>query len=76
MAVFASGIAVNSCNGFSPGEQIRAHEWLKVQGRTGRRTKGTKCCVYGQAKGVRMVHSEDCSEPYGDPIDCYTLCFT
>ena len=66
---------MNSYNGFTPAQRMKAYEWLKEQWRLGTRQKGTKCRVCGQTRGVLMAHSEDYSEPYGDHIGRYTLCF-
>lgn len=66
---------MNSYNGF-PGEQRRrALAWIRREQAAGRRVRGKTCEACGQEHGQLDGHSEDYSEPFGDHIGRFTLCF-
>lgn len=67
---------MKSYNGYSPTQRMQAFNWLKYEMQVGRRKQPCKCEVCGQTKGKIMYHSEDYSEPFGDHIGAYELCFT
>lgn len=67
---------MNSYNGFTPAERLKAYAWLKEQWRTGKRPeKPKKCDGCGQEESHLEWHSEDYSFPYGDHIGQYGLCY-
>lgn len=66
---------VKSYNGFSPAQRMRALNWLKGEYAAGRRAKAVECDCCGQTKGIIEHHSEDYSEPFGDHIGAWSLCF-
>jgi hypothetical protein len=66
---------VNSYNGFSPQQRYRALDWLKGEYRAGRRHRPTVCDACGQTEGIIEAHSEDYSEPFGDHIGAFGLCY-
>lgn len=54
---------------------MKALEWLKREYAAGRRLKPIMCDVCGQDEGIIEHHSEDYSEPFGDHIGAYALCY-
>jgi len=68
-------VTVNPYNGFSPSLRAKSGVWLKKEYDAGRRTRPVKCQVCGQTEGVIEAHAEDYSEPFGDNIDQYSLCY-
>jgi hypothetical protein len=66
---------MNSYNGFSPRQRNRALRWLHKQYAAGRRTRPTQCDACGQTRGIVEHHSEDYSEPFGDHIAAFALCY-
>lgn len=66
---------MNSYNGFTPSQRMKALTWLKGEWAAGRRVKGCKCDACGQTEGRIDAHSEDYSAPYGDHIGKYTFCY-
>lgn len=66
---------MNYYNGFSPAQRMKAYNWLKTQWAEGTRITRGSCDACGQDEGIIEAHSEDYSEPYGDHIGKYTLCF-
>jgi len=67
---------VNSYNGFSGAQRLRALEWVRPQYAAGTRERAKVCDACGQTEGVLDRHSEDYSEPFGDHIGAYGLCYT
>lgn len=68
---------MNSYNGFSPNQRIKALNWLKKQWAMGiRKEKPKKCDICSQTEGYLAYHSEDYSEPYGEHIGAFGLCYT
>jgi hypothetical protein len=65
---------VNWYNGFSPAQRNRAQAWLRQQWAAGR-PRPRVCCACGQDRGVIDAHAEDYTEPFGDHIDRYPLCY-
>jgi hypothetical protein len=66
---------VNSYNGFSPEQRYRALDWLKGEYKAGRRHPPTVCDACGQTEGIIEAHSEDYSDPFGDNIGAFGLCY-
>lgn len=66
---------MNSYNGFSPQQRMRALYWLKRQVTQGLRTQPTRCDVCGQTAGIIEPHSEDYSAPYGAHTGRWGLCY-
>lgn len=66
---------MNSYNGFSPAHRMRALAFYKTERAAGRKIAPTVCDGCGQTKGVIAPHSEDYSEPFGDNIGAYGLCY-
>lgn len=54
---------------------MRALKWLKGEYAAGRRTPPVKCDVCGQTEGIIEPHSEDYSDPFGDNIGQFGLCY-
>ena len=67
---------MNSYNNFPPGLRSKALNWLKKEYAEGRRLPPTICDACGQTHGIVEAHSEDYSEPFGDHIGQFGLCFT
>jgi len=66
---------MNAYNGFKPALRFKALQWLKGEVAGGRRSNPVKCGCCGQTKGIIEAHSEDYSEPFGDNIGKYGLCY-
>jgi len=67
---------MNSYNGFTPNQRIKALRWLNEEYAQGRRTRPTSCDVCGQTRGHLEAHSEDYSgPPFGDNIGAFGLCY-
>lgn len=67
---------MNSYNGFTPKQRYKALAWFKKQIQLGKHPpKPCKCDICGQTKGALMYHSEDYSEPFGEHIGKFSLCF-
>lgn len=66
---------MNSYNGFSPQQRLRALAWLKREYAAGRRVRPTACDACGQTVGMIEPHSEDYSEPFGDHIGAFGFCY-
>lgn len=62
-------------NGFTPQERERSLVWQKAQILNGKYPAPSECCACGQTKGVIDYHQEDYSEPYGEHIFKYQLCY-
>jgi hypothetical protein len=68
---------MNSYNGYTPHQRMKALNWLKKEWAAGRREKTPKQCdMCSQTEGNLAYHSEDYSEPYGDHIGQFGLCYT
>lgn len=67
---------MNPYNGFTPSQRVKALKWINGEYAAGRRTRPTECEACGQTDGKLQAHSEDYSEPYGDHIGKYGLCYT
>jgi hypothetical protein len=67
---------VNDYNGFSGAQRLRALAWVRPQYADGTRERAKICDACGQTDGVLDRHSEDYSEPFGDHIGAYGLCYT
>lgn len=67
---------MNSYNGFTPTQRMKALKWLREQQKLNLRTaRPNKCDTCGQEHGILEWHSEDYSEPFGDHIGQYGLCY-
>lgn len=66
---------MKSYNGFEPEQRERALAWLKREYAAGRRTRPRICTPCGQTRGIIQHHSEDYSEPFGDHIGAFELCW-
>lgn len=66
---------MKSYNGFTATERMRGYNWLKEQIARGTRTRAKQCDCCGQTRGILELHSEDYSEPHGDHIGAYELCY-
>lgn len=66
---------MNSYNGFSPAQRMKAQRWLNEQWDSGALPRPSKCCACGQTKGIIHAHAEDYSEPFGDHTHAYHLCY-
>lgn len=62
-------------NGFTPGQRMKAFRWLLAKYAAGRRTPPTMCDACLTDEGLIQPHSEDYSEPFGDHIGRYGLCY-
>ncbi len=62
-------------NGFTGSQRMRALRWLQAEWSAGRRRRPTRCDVCLQEHGAIEAHSEDYSEPYGDHIGRWGLCY-
>ena len=63
-------------NGFSANQIYDAVNWLREQQKKGLRpTYPEKCDVCNQQQGILMFHSEDYSEPFGEHIGQFSLCY-
>jgi len=67
---------MNSYNGFTAAQRMKALRWSRAEEAAGRRTgAGDRCDVCLQERGHLERHSEDYSEPFGDHIGRWTLCY-
>jgi hypothetical protein len=66
---------VNSYRGFTSAQRLRALRWIQRERAAGRRTAPTVCMTCGQTEGLIVGHSEDYSEPFGDHIGAWELCW-
>ncbi|MBN2024947.1 MAG: hypothetical protein JW809_19375 [Pirellulales bacterium] len=62
-------------NGFSPQQRARTCPWLRREYESGRRARPTVCEACGQTEGAIEAHAEDYSEPFGDHICEFSLCY-
>jgi hypothetical protein len=63
-------------NGFTGAQRLRALAWVRPQYADGTRERAKVCDACGQTEGVLDRHSEDYSEPFGDHIGAFGLCYT
>jgi hypothetical protein len=63
-------------NGFDGAQRLRALAWAKIGYADGTRERAKLCMACGQTQGILDRHSEDYSEPFGDHIGAFHLCFT
>jgi len=61
-------------NGFTTEQRANAGKWYREQLRSGARSRPDICQCCGQTKWV-SGHSEDYSEPFGDHIGAFALCY-
>jgi hypothetical protein len=61
--------------GFTGQQRNRALRWLNREYAAGRRMRPTSCDGCGQTAGIIEAHSEDYSEPFGDHIGGWGLCY-
>lgn len=67
---------MNSYNGFSPTQRMKALHWSRAERAAGRRKPAAeKCMACGQTQGLIQFHSEDYSEPFGPHIGAYEFCY-
>ena len=67
---------MNSYNGFTPAQRMKALQWSKQQVALGLRDKKPESCdICGQRNGFLCRHSENYSEPFGDHIGELGLCY-
>lgn len=66
---------MNSYNGFSPDQRMKAYRWLQDQIRSGKRLPPQGKCHCCGTEAYTEHHSEDYSEPYGDHIGKYDICY-
>lgn len=62
-------------NGFTSQQRTRALRWLNREYAAGRRVRPTVCDGCGQTEGIIEAHSEDYSEPFGDHIGGWGVCY-
>ena len=62
-------------NGFNHDQRMKGFRWLQGEYAAGRRARPTVCDACGQAEGPIEAHSEDYSEPFGDHIGRFGLCY-
>ena len=61
-------------NGCTPEERTKGGNWYRKNRKAGVIPAPAACCCCGQTVGVNG-HSEDYSEPFGDHIGCFHLCY-
>lgn len=66
---------MNSYNGFTHQQRMAGFRWLNDEIAEGRRPECKLCESCGQDQGVIAWHSEDYSEPHGDHIGAFGLCY-
>lgn len=66
---------MNSYNGYTPVQRMKAYKWLMNEYALGNRVKPCKCDSCGLIKGIIEPHSENYSEPYGNHIGQYGFCY-
>lgn len=67
---------MNSYNGFSGSQRLKALKWFREQQAKGfRPLKPNSCDICTQTQGVLEYHSEDYSSPFGDNIGQFGLCY-
>ena len=66
---------MNSYNGFTPSQRMKAYKWLMEEYASGNRIKPTQCDSCGLTEGIIEPHSENYGEPFGDHIGEYGFCY-
>jgi len=66
---------MNSYNGFTPTQRMKAYKWLMNEYALGNRVKSCKCDSCGLTEGIIEPHSENYGEPYGNHIGQYSFCY-
>ena len=67
---------MNSYNGYTPHQRMKAFNWLKEQWACGKRQQKPNCCdICSQTDGILDYHSENYSSPFGDHIGAFGLCY-
>jgi hypothetical protein len=66
---------MNSYNGFSGEQRLRAQAWLNKEYKAGRLVRPSVCVACGQRQGVIDTHTEDYSFPFGPHINAHGLCY-
>lgn len=67
---------MNSYNGFSPAQRYKALAFAKSRVKAGlKQAKPDQCDCCGVKRGFLQFHSEDYSEPFGDHIGQYGVCY-
>ena len=66
---------MNSYNGFTPAQRMKAYKWLMNEYSLGNRVKPCKCDSCGLTEGIIEPHSENYGEPYGNHIGQYGFCY-
>jgi len=66
---------MNSYNGFTPNQRVKAQHWLNKQWANGALARPVQCCACGQTEGIIDAHAEDYSEPFlAGKTDQFHLC--
>ena len=68
-------IILKTYNGYHHSQRMRALAWLKAEYAAGRRQPPIACEACGQTEGPIQAHSEDYSEPFGQHIRRYRVCY-
>jgi hypothetical protein len=68
-------MVLKTYNGFDHYQRMKGYRWLKGEHAAGRRARPTVCDACGQTEGPIAAHSEDYSEPFGDHIGGFGLCY-
>ena len=68
-------MVLKTYNGFDHYQRMKGYRWLQGEYAAGRRVRPTVCDACGQTEGPIEAHSEDYSEPFGDHIGKYGLCY-
>jgi hypothetical protein len=66
---------MNSYNGFTPSQRMKAYKWLMNEYALSTRTKPVKCDSCGLTEGIIEPHSENYGEPFGNHIGQYSFCY-
>lgn len=70
------GDLMNSYNGYTPSERTRALKWFRARQAEGFKARHPdKCDMCGQTHGHLEWHSENYSEPFGEHIGEFGLCY-
>jgi len=66
---------MNSYNGFTAEQRNAAQRWLVQRWNSGTLPRPKECCACGQTKGIIHQHAEDYSQPFGENLTKYPLCY-
>lgn len=67
---------MNSYNGFSGAQRMKAQRWLNEMWGRGLLARPSECTACGQTEGVIDAHTEDYSEPFAaGKTDQWPLCY-